>query len=165
MAHWPLTVDKAALQLASLPPPVPKQDHVQGPEPLKPEKMPEEQYDGGGVDEYELPFGGEAHTPFTILLALHPTLVLPLVHVQLHGPDPLKDEAVPDVQYGPGGVDKYEPPLGGEAQAGAPAAPVLQFAFCPPVVLKHCHVQGPEPERAVGVPTSQCLAGIADTEE
>jgi hypothetical protein len=55
----------AALHEAVVPPPVPAQLHVQGPEPLSALATPALQYGPLGVDAYVPPFGGAAQTPFT----------------------------------------------------------------------------------------------------
>jgi hypothetical protein len=139
---------KSAEQDCVLPPLLPAQDHVQGPEPLVVEAVPAVQSPVVGAlvncDPFDVP-----HAPFTggntseaEQLAVPPPL-LP-AHDQFHGPLPVTDEAVPAVQRPVAGALVRSVPL--EApQLALTSSNAEHDAVVPPLLPVQLQSQGPLP--------------------
>ncbi len=126
------------MQLEVAPPLLPLQLHVHGPVPLTAVALPDEhRFVLGAVDV--LPPLAEPHTPSTRTGAEQPAVVPPNapVQLQLHGPVPVTDVAVPAEHRFVLGADVTPTPL---------ADPQDPFTVALHTVLLRDHVPSPVPE-------------------
>ena len=134
------------MQLAFAPPLLPLQDHVHGPVPDTPVALPDEHRFVLGATDV-LPPLDEPHTPSTRNGAEQLAVVPPYapVQLQLHGPVPVTDVAVPAEHRFVLGAENTPTPL---------ADPQLPLTVALHTVLLSAHVPSPVPEHvAVAEPS------------
>ena len=153
-----------AVEEVLVPPFRPLQPQVQGPEPLTVVAIPAEQRFVEGAEERLAPFE-DPQEPLVMRLA-EQLAVVPLywpVQLQVQGPEPETEEAVPMAQRLELGIElklaPFEDPQ--EPFIGI-IPPVAQLAEDPPLVPLQPQVQGPEPETEEAVPMAQRLVEGAE---
>ena len=152
--HVPLT-SRLAEQFALDPPLDPVQIQLHGPLPETEDAVPALQRFELGALKKSCPFD-EPHAPLTSRLAEQFALVPPFTpaQVQLHGPLPETEDAVPALQRFELGALKKPCPFD-EPHAPLTSRLAEQFALDPPLDPVQVQLHGPDPETVDAVPALQ----------